>query len=73
MKDIFLYVMGVTYILAGLNHFKNPKIKRAFTPKVYILNENIVNLIGKVRVLATIIIIQLRMLFCSVSFFYMIE
>ncbi len=32
MKDIFLYVMGVTYILAGLNHFKNPKIYHSIMP-----------------------------------------
>ena len=32
MKDIFLYVMGVTYILAGLNHFKNPKVYLSMMP-----------------------------------------
>ena len=51
MNEISLDIMGVIYIVAGLNHFKNPKIYKTIMPPYIPFPEFMIFISGVIEVI----------------------
>jgi uncharacterized membrane protein len=59
MKKIFLYVQGVLYILAGINHFYNPPFYLRVMPDWMPLHHTLVALSGVAEMVLGVLLINL--------------